>query len=208
MLNMTVNSISVILPVKNEGKRLAITLSDIHSYLKNKEIEHEIIAVISAGSDHSEELAKRLTLGIKELKILILKDDKGKGHAIKRGLKEAKHPWILIMNSDNSVSIVEIEKMLPYAEDKNLILGTRNSRELKTKPGLLKTFLASLTKQDSHSGFHLLNQKLAKKILKESKASNRLVQEKFNKPSFQTEIIEIAKQAKVNVIELPITWQL
>ena len=188
--------LSVVLPVKNEGKRLAITLSDISSYLKNKEVEHEIITVISAGGDHSVDLAKRLTAGLKELKVIILKEDNGKGYAVKRGLKEAKHPWILIMNSDNSVSIVEIEKMLPFAEDNNLILGSRKSKE---KSSVLNTLLKSLVKQDKHSGFKLLNQKLAKKILKESKV---------NDSSFQSELIEIAQSAQTKVQEVPITWQL
>ncbi|MDP3881140.1 MAG: glycosyltransferase [bacterium] len=198
-------TLSVVLPVKDEGKRLAITLSDIHSYLKDKNIKHEIIAVISSGSDHSEELAKRLTLAIKELKVIILKEDRGKGYATKKGLKAAKHPWILIMNSDNSVNIVEIEKMFPYASDQNLVIGTKNfsqikaAKEAQTQFGkIYKKFIKRWPKEEDQSGFKLFSKKLAGKILKESKADDR---------TFFAEILAIAKRSKIDAIEIPITWQ-
>lgn len=193
-------SLSVILPVKNEGKRLSITICDISAYLKNRGIKHEIIAVLSPSEDHSHKLAQRLNLSIGELKVIELKEDKGKKHAIKRGIKEAKFPWVLCMDSDNSVSVVEIGKMLSHTKNADLILSTVNTidRARINHPfQKLKKIFRKITAPETHCAFVLTKLSLAKKSLRIPKVNN--------KEEFQEELATIARKNRIYMERIPVT---
>jgi dolichyl-phosphate beta-glucosyltransferase len=199
--------LSVILPVKNEEKRLSITLSDIHTFLTHRNIKHEIIAVISPSEDNSLEIAQRLEHSIKELVVIELKADNGKGFALKKGAKKAKNDWLLFMDSDNAVSIEELEKMIPYTDQFQLIIGQRKNHKatsegrpnFKEKCGkVCRSIVSAWSVHDSQCGFKLISKKLVNKIIKKSRV---------NSHSFETEIIAIAEGQCISLKQIPVSWQ-
>ncbi len=90
--------ISCIVPIYNEGKRVSNVLDAL--------IEHEkiseIIIVNDGSSDDSEKIVKEKIVGIgdERVKFISYKKNCGKTHAVKMGLKKAKNPWIMTIDSD------------------------------------------------------------------------------------------------------------
>lgn len=92
-------TISVIIPTLNEGRNLHFILPKIPDYV------FEIIIIDGYSKDNTVEIATKF--GCK-----IFYMDKGKGAAIKEGLKEAKGDIIIMMDADCSHQINEFELLI------------------------------------------------------------------------------------------------
>src|SRR3989344_5043482 len=105
---------SVVIPAHNESKRLPLTLIDIDRHLAKQKHPYEIIVALSPSQDNTKEILERLSTIIKQLKPLYLEQNYGRGYALKQGAEKAKGEWIITMDADNSISVAELEKIMPY----------------------------------------------------------------------------------------------
>ena len=108
--------LSVIIPAYNEAKRLPLTLIDIDKHLKSADFSYEIIVVNDGSRDATPEVVERLSHLIDNLRLINQKNT-GKGGAVKRGMLEAKGDIRLFTDADNSTSIDQFSKMIPYLND-------------------------------------------------------------------------------------------
>ena len=96
-----IKSVSIIYPVYNEEKRLNKTILDLKKFAKkNKFLKKEFIFVNDGSSDKSSSVLKEKLKNNKNVKIISYNKNKGKGYALKRGIKAAKNKWILTTDSD------------------------------------------------------------------------------------------------------------
>lgn len=84
------SKVTVIIPAFNEEKNLGQVIKDI----KNDEILDEIIVVDNASTDSTAQVAKQF--GAK----VVFCENKGKGYAMEKGLKEAKNEIIVFLDAD------------------------------------------------------------------------------------------------------------
>ena len=56
----------------------------------------------------------------------------GKGRAVKAGMLEAQSDLRLFMDADNSTSFKEVDKLLPYSAQYDIVIGTRYSTHATT----------------------------------------------------------------------------
>ena len=95
-----IRSISVILPLFNEDKRLKKAFRKIVRFSNSKKINlKEFIFVNDGSSDSSEKMIKKFIKNHKKLKkvrfnYLKLQKNSGKGAALKLGVKKAKGEYI------------------------------------------------------------------------------------------------------------------
>jgi dolichyl-phosphate beta-glucosyltransferase len=122
--------LSVVIPAFNEASRLPLTLIDVDRHLAAQDFECEIIVALSPSSDNTAEILKRFQSIIKHLKVITLIENQGKGFAIRQGMQAAKGAYRLMMDADNSTSVIEFAKMLPYLHPKegqafDVVIGSR-----------------------------------------------------------------------------------
>jgi glycosyltransferase involved in cell wall biosynthesis len=127
---MTRPFLSVVIPAWNEAGRLPLTLVDIDRHLSAQDFTSEIIVVLSPSVDNTGEILKRFQSIIKNLKVVILIENQGKGFAIREGMKVALGSYRLMMDADNSTTVIEFAKMLPYLSAKDgtafdVVIGSR-----------------------------------------------------------------------------------
>jgi len=89
-----VGNVSVIMPAFNEEKRIGKVISVV---LKSPYIR-ELIVVDDGSKDGTFETASKIKH--KKLKVFALKENKGKSHAMKYGLKKSKEEYVLFLDSD------------------------------------------------------------------------------------------------------------
>ncbi len=206
--------LSVIIPAYNEAARIPLTLIDVDRHLSEQEFPSEIIVVVSSGSDNTPEILKRFQPIIKNLRVISLSENNGKGFAVKTGMLAAKGQWHLVMDADNSTSLVEIAKMLPFVTDKSnnceIAIGSRliegaqidppapNSRRFieKISQWFISTFLVRGIK-DTGCGFKLFSALASDKIFK------RVTQ---NGWAIDAESLAIAKSLGYTIKEFPVFW--
>jgi len=162
--------ISVIIPFYNEKDRVAETFMIVDSFLKAKFETYEIIPVDDGSDDITQDNICNFIMACnyQNIKPLFYITNYGKGHAIRRGLLNAKHNLIMILDADLSVQPINILKFM----DRNskrltkpiLCLGQRNQI---VKQGQVRLFLGDV--------FRWLVSKIIEKPIKDTQCPYKIL---------------------------------
>ena len=126
--------LSVVIPTHNEAKRLPLTLIDIDRHLSKAEFSYEIIVVDNNSTDATAEIVNRFSHLIKNLR-LINYETPGKGGTVKYGMLEAEGEIRIFTDADNSTSIDQFNKMIPYfKQNYGVVIGSRDIEGAKLEP--------------------------------------------------------------------------
>lgn len=126
--------LSIIIPFRNEGKRIERTIKEIDNFINSKPYDCELILSDSHSSDESIEIAKKYSKEIPHFSYIEPVGPigrGGKGQAVMFGITEAKGKYIMFMDADSSTPIKEIEKLLPYIEEYDIVMGSRYIKEAR-----------------------------------------------------------------------------
>ncbi len=202
--------LSVIIPAYNEAKRLPLTLIDIDKHLKNADFFYEIIVVNNNSTDATIEVVERFSHIIKNLK-LIECHIVGKGAAVKKGMLEARGKIRIFTDADNSTSIDQFQKMIPYfSENYQVVIGSRDVEGAELVPpqpwykrlagnlgNLFIQFMLLPGIWDTQCGFKAFTEEAAEKIFP-------LI--KISRWGFDVEILALAKKMGYKIKEIPVVW--
>jgi glycosyltransferase involved in cell wall biosynthesis len=112
--------VSVILPTYNEKESIR---AFIGSLTKQEVIDEIIVVNNNAAAGTSEEVAGTAAREV-------LEPDQGYGAAIQRGFKEATGDLVAVFEPDGTFQAHDIYKLLAYAEDFDVVYGSRTVKEL------------------------------------------------------------------------------
>jgi len=215
MLYKDVFSLSIIIPLYNEEKRLLKSLIKLEKFIKkNKKSNVEIIFVSDGSTDTTNNI---INLFIKKNKrnikssLIKYKKNIGKGYAIKKGILKSKKNWILICDADMSVNPNQFNIWYNKNRiiDKNkAYFGSRRHKKSNVKSSIIRRFLGYffiifirilffIKLQDSQCGFKVFHKSYALKVFR------KISSFRF---AFDIELIIILTKLKINIIELPLKW--
>jgi dolichyl-phosphate beta-glucosyltransferase len=136
---MSKKLISVIIPNRDQADEITSTIEGIiHHAKKLTDYDVEIIFVNDRSKDDSVAVAKKALKDYPNHKIL--ETDKnyvgnGKGMAVIMGMAAATGDYRLFMDADNSTKFSEIDKLIPYFDKYDIVLGTRYSPNVVVPSG-------------------------------------------------------------------------
>lgn len=113
-------SLSVVLPTYNEKDSIRQVCIDFAS---TGVVDETLVINNNAAAGTSEEVAHT---GARE----VFETRQGYGWAIRRGLAEALSDYIVICEPDGTFLPADVFKLLSYAEDFDVVYGTRTSQQL------------------------------------------------------------------------------
>lgn len=127
---MTNKSFTVVIPCYNEEKNLKNgVLEEVNNFLKTVEYEWEVLLCNDESTDNSLKLLNEFSKNHHGFRVIDLPHG-GKPSAVWGGIKEAKYPWVLFTDMDQSTPLHEINKLLPYTDNYDVVIGSRGlSRE-------------------------------------------------------------------------------
>ena len=104
-------SLSVIVPIYNEERRIARALFELNNYLENHFDDFELIVVDDGSEDGSLSILKEMPFA--SLKVLSVAEHRGRGEAIRIGFSHARaYSSVVLFDADLSVSPTIIGKLL------------------------------------------------------------------------------------------------
>jgi len=111
---------SIIIPIHNELEAIPSLLNRLINYSKQG---HEVIIINDGSDDGSSELLDKSDI----IKLIELKNNEGKGYAIRQGLIKAKYSKIIIFDGDMELHHSGILKLmnLDRGNNINFIMGYR-----------------------------------------------------------------------------------
>jgi glycosyltransferase involved in cell wall biosynthesis len=112
--------VSAVFPVYNEEAGLAQAIEDFFSF----GWVDEIIIVDNNSKDRSAEIARSTPARV------VTETQQGYGFALRRGLKEASGDYIILAEPDGTFMGKDVLRLLAYADDFDMVCGTRTTREM------------------------------------------------------------------------------
>jgi dolichyl-phosphate beta-glucosyltransferase len=203
--------LSIIIPAYNEAQRLPRSLQVISAFLN--EIgwsdQTEVIVVDDGSEDQTIASVQPFKDHWPQLSIITM-PHRGKGAAIKAGVKHATGDFVFFCDADLSMPIDEIVKFLPpQGPDCQIIIGSREAPGAKryNEPvyrhlmGRIFNRLVQLLVlpgiQDTQCGFKCLQRGVAAALCAEQRLTGM---------SFDVELLALAKLHGFTIAEIPIDW--
>jgi glycosyltransferase involved in cell wall biosynthesis len=114
------NRVSVVFPAFNEEAGIAQAIADFGAI----EAVDEIVVVDNNSRDATAARARAAGARV------VREPRQGYGNALRRGLSEAQGEYVVLAEPDGTFMGKDVLKLLAYADDFDLVLGTRTTREL------------------------------------------------------------------------------
>ncbi len=121
--------ISVTLPVFNEKDNIEKAVSSISATLPRFTDSFEIIIVDDGSTDGTSKIISQLAAKNKIVQAIHHQENKGYGASLISGFKSAKYPLVFFMDSDLQFDISEIQKLLDYIDEFDIVAGYRTKRQ-------------------------------------------------------------------------------
>ncbi len=206
-------SLSIVIPAYNEERRLPQTLDKIREFIARHDFRFAEIVVVNDGSrDGTAGVAREAAARDERIRLLENPGNRGKGYAVRHGMREARGEWVLMTDADLSAPIDEFDKLALRVEaeaadgaigsralDRSLI-GVRQPafREFSGKVfNLVMRMITGLPYFDTQCGFKLFSRAAAECV------AARQLSDGFG---FDVEILFIARKHGFRILEVPVRW--
>lgn len=200
------NKISIVIPFFNEEKRIHRFLTGLKNYQNRNQLVQQLILVNDGSTDNTLAILNNIKHDSIHIKVIDIKENRGKGNAVKNGILNSDCEWVLCNDADLSYSFEQIDE---WYEKKIINLNTSNTvyfgkRVLNDKESnfhlhrivigkafyLLIKIILNIKISDTQCGFKLYKSEIAKKVFKDLK------EERF---AFDIEVIYRLKKIDCNI---------
>lgn len=197
---------SIIIPCYNESQDIVKNVDKIKDYLASKNLDYELLLVNDGSKDNTKEVIE----SIPDVIALSYEPNRGKGAAIKCGIENATGDYILFMDADLSTDLSAIDKVVEYAPQYDMIIGSRHAKDsvIKKKQPALRVFIGWCCRKlvnmkfhfkykDTQCGFKAMRTDVAKKIVAKQVVNNF---------AFDVEYLYIASLNNLSIYEMGVIW--
>jgi glycosyltransferase involved in cell wall biosynthesis len=211
-------SVSIIIPCYNEENNLKRgVLADVAQFLKTVDFDYEVLVCNDKSTDNSLKITQDFAKNNPKFKVLNLPKG-GKPGAIWGGIQQAKYPWVLFTDMDQSTPLKEINKLLPYFDQNyDIVIGSRGGhRQGHSFIRLLGSKVFSATRNillrsnitDTQCGFKSIKLDLAKKIFPKLAVIKSIQNGSgWRVSAFDVEILFIAQKMGQKIKEVEVEWK-
>ncbi|MDD3089482.1 MAG: glycosyltransferase family 2 protein, partial [Candidatus Omnitrophica bacterium] len=199
------------IPAYNESANISGTLAEVADYLSSKTFRSEVIVSDDGSWDDTVDKALTFAPRIKDLHAIRTSPNRGKGHAVRKAMLEARGKYRLFMDADNSTSVKEFDKFLPLLEEGfGVVIGSRRmigSKVTLREPsariflGQIYIFLANVLLgcgvMDVNCGFKAFSSEAAERLFPAQRMDGW---------SMDAELLFLAGKYGIAVREVPVEW--
>lgn len=204
-----VKFLSLVVPAYKQEKTIVKDIKALDKALNALSLKYELIVVVDGYVDKTYKVLQNLKPKIKNLKILGYEDNKGKGFAIKLGVKEAKGDIIGFIDAGMDLDPSEISIMLDIMNWNNadIVLGSKLHPESKVKYPPARKILSWGYRTLTHTlfGFKVKDTQVGLKLFKKNVAKAvfpKIIVKKF---AFDIEVLAVSyKLGFTKIYEAPI----
>lgn len=211
--------LSVIIPAYNEEPNFKKgILDEVPQYLEKQDYPYEVLIVDDGSEDATCQLAEDFTKKHKDTHI-IKNPHQGKAETVKSGVAKAKGEFILFTDFDQATPITEVEKLLPFFPQYDIVIGSRQLPGAKREKepfyrhlmGLVFNLVVQLIAVrgiwDTQAGFKCFKADVAKNLFNQLKVYGKGKKVKGALvTAFDVELLFIAKKRGYKIKEVPIIW--
>lgn len=102
---------SVVIPAYNEAERLPRYLHEVVGYFDGRGERYEVLVVDDGSRDATAARVRELAAAAPAVALVATPDNRGKGHAVRAGMRRARGAWRLMADADGATPIVEVKRL-------------------------------------------------------------------------------------------------
>lgn len=208
---MKAPTLSIVVPAYNEERRIGHCVGRLAGYFRKRRTSFEIIVVDDGSRDGTAEAARVAAKRVRELRVVSYAANRGKGHALRKGILASRGARILFLDADLSTRPEEWPKFeARLNRGARFVIGSRKMaganlvqhqplwRENMGKvfTWLVRTLLVDVS--DVTCGF---------KALAGPTGRSLFTAQRIDGWSFDAEVLFIARTRGVRVEEVPVVWK-
>jgi dolichyl-phosphate beta-glucosyltransferase len=206
-------ALSVVIPAYNEEHRLGPTLERVATYLRERGITWELIAVDDGSKDGTSAVIDAASARWPEIVRITAPRNRGKGAAVREGVRAAVGELILFSDADLSTPIEEVEKLeaaLARSPAIGIAIGSRGlaASEIEVRQSRGREIMGRVFNRivralvvggirDTQCGFKLFRRDVAHDLFGRAKVDGF---------AFDVEVLWLA-QGRTEVAEVPVVWR-
>lgn len=208
-------TLSVVIPCFNEEHRLALSVNKICQFLSAKPFESELVFVNDGSRDRTLALIDELREKARQFPMIHFStytwdSNRGKGAAVREGLLHAAGKFCLICDADLSTPIEDIDRLLPYKDSFDIVIGSRRvpgAEILTWQPwyrvvmgkcfSLLSSALLSVPVHDFTCGFKLIRGEVGQRL------AARMSMDRWG---YDSELLKLAVVQNFKIKEVGVRW--
>lgn len=137
---MRYKSISVFLPVFNEGENIKKSVLNIKKYLQKRFRNFEILIISDGSTDDTNKIVEKLAKRDKRIKLFARKKRLGYGAGLKAGFAHSSKELVFYTDGDSQFDIEDMDKLLPLLASHDIVSAYRINR----KDPLMRIFVANV----------------------------------------------------------------
>jgi glycosyltransferase involved in cell wall biosynthesis len=200
--------ISIVVPTYHAGSFIKEAIKKKLDVLSSLNIPYELILVMDGKDELSREKITSF-LKLKNFKVVYLKNNHGKGFAVRRGMKVAKGNYIGYMDVDNDIDPIVIRNMYEVIKD------NKYSAILPSKTHTLSKINYPFKRKLFSKTYHFIvnrffnlscsDTQLGAKLYSKTLVNNVLPLCEINGFAFELEMLMFAKQMnRLEFLEIPV----
>lgn len=208
---MMPSTYSFIVPAYNESERLRVSLPKILEYVRQQQLQSEIIVVNDGSKDDTADVVRGFMSGNPDIRLVENPGNRGKGYSVRNGMLHARGDIAIFTDADLSSPITEARKLFDaIANGADVAIGSRWLRaELQTERqpwhrqlygrlfNLALRIVLGLQYRDTQCGF---------KAFTRSAAQTIFTRQRVERWGFDPELLFLANKFKLRTVEVPVQW--
>jgi len=205
--------LSIVVPAYNEARRLPPTLTALVEFFRSFTRTYEVLIVVEQSTDGTLEIAAKQVAQQAHFQVIDNGPKRGKGYAVRSGMRRARGEIVFYMDADLSVPLAEIPPFLHHFEqmpEVDVLIGNRQHamsritrRQSVLREGMGKIFnrllqvLALVDLRDTQCGFKAFRQAACREIF---------ARQTVDGFAFDVEVLLLAGRLGCVVEDLPVEW--
>lgn len=196
-------TVSVVFPAYNEEQHIRHAVQEFF-------VESVVDEIVVVDNNSRDATAREAALTAARL---VSESRQGYGHALRRGLREATGDLIILAEPDGTFVGRDVLKLLAYADDFDMVCGTRTTRELIWEQANMGWFLrvgnwavAKLI-QVLYGGPSLTDCGCTLRLVHRTAAARMLEKLTVGGSHFLPEMVILALRQGLRVIEVPVNYR-
>lgn len=199
----------VIMPAYNEAERITENLLQSAQIIKTFQDDFTIIAVNDGSSDNTEEKIKEAASKSEYIQYVSYSQNKGKGGAIKEGVKLANGKYIAFLDSDLELPPIMLKDFINALEANagDVAIGSKLHKDSKLYYPLIRRVMSM--------GYYIILKLMFNLKIKDTQTGIKLFKQEVIKPicenltttgfAFDIEILATASKKGYKILQMPIT---
>lgn len=202
---------SFVVPAYNESERLAVSLPKIFDYVRQRQLQSEVIVVNDGSTDDTAAVVRGFMQLNPDVRLVENPGNRGKGYSVRNGMLHAQGDVVMFTDADLSSPIYEAEKLFAALQQgADVAIGSRWLRaELQTERqpwyrqlygrlfNLALRITLGLKFRDTQCGFKAFTREAAQTIF---------TRQRIERWGFDPELLFLANKFKLRTAEVAVEW--